>query len=80
MNTPNLDRSRVETGALRGDLRPSETARRDRSITARKRGSHSPFGGRAMTVKPPAPPPLPDELDRSCAGCDSHTSAKQRRR
>ncbi len=32
-----------------------------------------------MTVKPPAPPPLPDELERR-PGCACHTSATQRPR
>ena len=53
-------RSRDETDALRGDLRPPAT-RRDRSPTGSE--LHTRIGA-AMTVKPPAPPPLPDELDQ----------------
>ena len=34
---------------------------------------------RAMTVKPPAPPPLPDELDRCSDACDCRMSAERRR-
>ena len=77
MNPPNLT-VEVETDALRGDLRPCETS--PRPIPLPERGRHSAKRGPAMTVKPPAPPPLPDELDRCCAGSDSHTFAEPRRR
>ena len=61
MNPPNLT-VEVETDALRGDLRPSETS--PRPIPLPETSSPQPKRGPAMTVKPPAPPPLPDELDR----------------
>ena len=37
-------------------------------------------GVRTMTVKPPAPPPLPSELEQLLGACGCHTSAQPRPR
>ena len=72
----------------RGPIRP---AARDRAAGAAKArelafeqlelAEHAePTGSAAMTVKPPAPPPLPDELDRLLDVCGCRTFAVRRRR
>ena len=73
-NLPNLtlpsDQMALPSDGCRADRLARHCCDTDRAVR-----------GDAMTVKPPAPPPLPDELDcdRSDA-CACHTFAERRRR
>ena len=59
MNTPILAVG-LETDAVRAILRACATSPRPMHHT--ETGANGWFGGATMTIKPPAPPPLPDEL------------------
>ena len=70
------DRARLRSATPAGDRAAGRRSTRARVRAARARRARRPREEHpAMTVKTPAPPPLPDELDRLCAGCGCPTSA-----
>ena len=64
MNTPNPPLRPDDPTRAEACLRPSETLPRSDPLPATPSSTIAQIGGPAMTVKPPAPPPLPAELER----------------